>query len=158
MKKLLIIALALVGLNATAQDKEKRGNERGKDKMERFEHIKDISPEEMAQIQTKKMTLLLDLNNAQQQQVQAINLKNAKERKTMMEKRIKSKDDKQKPSKEKRLKMTNDRLDKAIAQKRQMKTILNPEQYAKWEKRFAKKAMKRKHKMKGKKRGNKKQK
>ena len=40
----------------------------------------------------------------------------------------------QKPSKEDRLKMMNERLDNQIARKAKMKTILNADQYSKWEK------------------------
>lgn len=143
MKKLLIIALALVGLNATAQNKDKKG----KEKIERHEKMKDVTPEEMAQIQTKKMTLHLDLTDAQQKQIQSINLANAQERKAKMAERMKAKEGekREKPSKEERLKRTNERLDRAIAQKKQMKSILNQEQYAKWEKSIEKRGKKRRH-------------
>ena len=40
--------------------------------------------------------------------------------------------------KEERLKMKNDRLDAQIANKKKMKSILNAEQYAKWEKKQGK--------------------
>ncbi|MDO6596074.1 hypothetical protein Q4512_04050 [Oceanihabitans sp. 2_MG-2023] len=132
MKKLLIIALALVTIQVSAQDKKERKH-RGA----------DLAPEEMAQLQTKKMTLDLDLTEAQQKEIGVLNLENAKARKAKMEARKSRKESDEKPSKEEMLKMQNDRLDAQIATKQKMKSILNAEQYAKWEKQQGK----RKHKM-----------
>jgi len=117
MKKLLIIALALVTIQVSAQ--EKRG-EKGRKA--------NLAPEEMAQLQTKQMTLDLDLTEAQQKEVSVINFKKAQ-----MEARKSKKDSEEKPSKEERLQMKNDRLDAQIATKKKMKSILNADQYAKWE-------------------------
>ena len=132
MKKLVMIAIALITIQVSAQEGKNR-------------HA-DFSPEEMAQLQTKKMTLALDLTEAQQQQISAINLENAKVRKAKMESR-RQKVKGEKPSKEDMLKMKNERLDAQIANKKRMKTILNAEQYEKWEKNFG-----RRQAMKGKKR------
>lgn len=124
MKKLLIIALALITIQVSAQE---RGERKGK-------HA-DFTPEETAQLQTKKMTLALDLSEAQQREIGAINLENAKVRKGKMEAR---KNSDTKPSKEERFKMKNEMLDAQIANKQKMKSILNAEQYAKWEKHLGK--------------------
>ena len=124
MKKLLVIALALVTIQVSAQEK-REGRERKA----------DFSPEEMAQLQTKQMTLDLDLTEEQQEQVGAINLENAIARKAKMEARKSKKNTEEKPSKEEMLKMRNERLDAQIELKRKMKNILNEEQYAKWEKK-----------------------
>ncbi|MBU2939709.1 hypothetical protein KO494_09180 [Lacinutrix sp. C3R15] len=120
MKKLLVIALALVTIQVSAQEK-REGRQRKA----------DFSPEEIAQLQTKQMTLDLDLTDEQQEKIGAINLENAIARKAKMEARKKSDE---KPSKEEMLKMKNERLDAQIETKRKMKSILNEEQYAKWEK------------------------
>lgn len=130
MKKIFLIALALVTIQMSAQDR-KQMHKKG----ERAEKMQDYTPEEMAELQTKKLTLDLDLTEAQQKQVLALSLENAKDRKAFMEKR----QDKQKEkeaktaSKEEKLKMKNDMLDKQIAMKAKMKEILNEEQYKKWE-------------------------
>lgn len=141
MKKLILIALAFIGLQATAQQKPDKFNKR-----ERAHKMMSLSAEEIATLQTKKMTLHLDLNQAQQSQIHQINLDNATKRKTMMEARKAKKEngDTQKPTKEERLKMVNAKLDHQIAMKAKMKDILNEEQYAKWEKIQAKMAHKRK--------------
>ncbi|WP_397363572.1 hypothetical protein [Olleya sp. R77988] len=142
MKKLAILALALITFQANAQDKKE--NKKG-DRKDRLEKRMNLEPQEMAELQTKKMTLHLDLTDAQQKKVMAINLENAKKRKDAMKKRLdsKNKEEKTKPTKEQKLKMINNRLDAQIATKKKMKNILNDEQYQKWEKSQAKRQHKR---------------
>ena len=62
MKKILIIALALVSLQAIAQEKKGKQN-----KGERGQEMMNLSAEDIATNQTKKMTLFLDLNKSQQE-------------------------------------------------------------------------------------------
>lgn len=140
MKKLLVIALAIITIQVNAQDKKERKHKGV-----------DYTAEEIAQLQTKKMTLALDLTEAQQREVNIINLENAKARKAKMATRKAKKDSDVKPSKEEKLKMKNSRLDAQIANKQKMKSILNADQYTKWEKHQGK----RNHK-KGKRKGDKK--
>ena len=124
MKQILMIAIAFLTLNATAQDmKHRKGG------------LKDLSAEEVATLQTKKMTLELDLTEAQQAKVKALVLKEAKamESKRAARKAKKEQEDAKRPTKEERFNMANERLDKQIEMKKQMKTILNDEQYKKWE-------------------------
>lgn len=133
MKKLFLIALALVTLQVSAQNdtsEPRRG-----DRMQKADRFKDMTPEEMAELQTKRMTLQLDLTEAQQKQVQKLQLENAKERKARMEARQAKKQDGtgKQLSKEERLAMENARLDKQIEMKKKMKQILNDDQYTKWE-------------------------
>lgn len=142
MKKIVFIALALVAFQLTAQDKKERPNRERGEKMERYQ---DYSPEEMANLQTKKMTLHLDLNESQQKEIKKLNLENAIARKAKMEahKAQKESGNIEKPSKEARLKMMNDRLDHQIEMKSNMKKILNADQFTKWEK--SQEEMKNKH-------------
>ena len=134
MKQLVVLALALVTLQVSAQ-----GPRQGKER-----HL-DFTAEEIAQLQTKKMTLELDLTEAQQREVSAINLENAKARKAKMERFKNRKEDAKKLSKDDLVKMKNEKLDAQIATKKKMKAILNAEQYEKFEKLQG-----RKHKMHGK--------
>lgn len=143
MKKLLIIALALVTIQATAQDKKREMRKT------RMEKANAMTPEEMAQLQTKKMTLQLDLTETQQTQIQSLLLDEAKARKEKMAdfKAKKEDGEMKKPTKEERIKMMNERLDHQIAMKKKMKAILNDEQYKKWDamqekKQFHKRDMK----------------
>ena len=133
MKKLILIALALVTIQVSAQNKKQ--GERRSDPMERGQRMSDFTPEEMAQLQTKKTTLLLDLTVAQQKEVEKLHLENAKERQAFRETRqAKRKDGNEKNSnKEERLNMANQRLDRQLEMKKKMKKILNDEQFEKWE-------------------------
>lgn len=123
MKKLLIIALALVTVSGFAQvDKEKV-------MMERLTRKSQKSPEERAQIETKQLTLKLDLTEKQQSQVEETlvvhhaegNARMAKNKKAMKE-----------MSDDERHELQVARLDAQIALKEKMKGILNAEQYSKY--------------------------
>ncbi|MEZ4793113.1 MAG: hypothetical protein R2783_06530 [Gelidibacter sp.] len=133
MKNLLMIAVALVTISATAQERKKEAHKgEMKDRMEMRE---DMTPEELAKLQTKKMTLHLDLSEKQQTEVEKLLLEEAKTRKAKMESlKAKKEAGAEKPSKEERLKMANDRLDHQIEMKKKMKAILTPEQYDKFDK------------------------
>ena len=132
MKKIVIIAVAFLALHATGQE----GGKNRDFKQESGKRMADFSAEEIASLQTKKMTLHLDLTASQQTKIQKLNLENATRRKAMMEARKarKASGKTEKLSKEERLEMMNTRLDNQIARKAELKTILNPEQFEKWEK------------------------
>ena len=133
MKNLLMIALALVTLNASAQERKKES--RKEDMKDKMEMRQDRTPEETAQLQAKKMTLHLDLTAAQQEEVEKVLLADAQERQSKMAAlKAKKEANDEKPSKEDLLKMQNDRLDHQIAMKKKMKGILNADQYEKFEK------------------------
>ncbi|MEO9954094.1 hypothetical protein [Nonlabens sp.] len=105
---------------------------------------KDRTPEQIASIQSKKMTLALDLDAKQQTQVEKLLLVEAKDRKSNKMNR----EDRQKLTEEQKFTKSEAALEKKIAMKREMKSILNADQYAKWEKMIAKRSR-------GKKRGGK---
>ena len=131
MKTLLIIAIALISFHGIAQERKERPNREARHAM-----MKDLTPEEAAELRTKKMTLHLDLNADQQKKIFALNLENAKMRQSIMKahKAQKEAGNMQKPSKEAMLKRQNNKLDHQIAMKAKMKNILDENQYAKWEK------------------------
>lgn len=123
MKKVLIMAMALVSLHTIAQEKEET---------KRSEH----TPEQRATLRTKRMTLALDLSAAQQDQVLALNLDQAKMHKTQMEEHKARKESAaaKKPTSDERYAMQTARLDQQIAHKAEIKKILSAEQYERWEK------------------------
>lgn len=123
MKKLALVVVLISGISLNAQ--RHGGDSR---------NMKDLSPQEVATLQTKKMTLALDLDQKQQTEVQSLLLTNATERKNKMEERKASKEEGNRPSKEERYAMQNERLDHMIAQKAAMKEILTDAQFEKWEK------------------------
>ncbi|WP_157810850.1 hypothetical protein [Nonlabens sp. MB-3u-79] len=119
MKKILfLMSLLAVGISQ-AQDAKR-----------------DRNPEQVASIQSKKMTLALDLDAKQQARVEQLLLVNAKERQTH---KMNKKDRAQLNDLEKLTRMET-MLDKRISVKREMKSILNADQYKSWEKMMAKRA------------------
>lgn len=128
MKKVVLTMVLLSGFIATAQKGE--GHKRHGNAM------KDMTPEQVATLQTKKMTLALDLSEAQQEQMQQLNLENAKLRKTKMEERNAQKKEgkSEKPSSEERFEMHSERLDHKLAQQERVKQILTEEQFDQWKK------------------------
>lgn len=129
MKSLVVIAIAFSTLSVNAQERrqERKGNDHKK------EIMKDLTPEEVANLKTKKLRLKLDLTDMQQKKVESILLEQAVERQNKR-KAHQNKKEKDKPSKEEFLKMQNARLDSEIEMKQKMKDILTEEQYAKFEK------------------------
>jgi hypothetical protein len=152
MKNIVLIAIAFLTLNVTAQRPD--GEHRKHDRKERRDKFKDFTAEEIATLHTKKMTLDLDLSEAQQNKIYKLNFETAKDRKAKMQAREAQKKEgkKQELSKDERYKLANERLDKQIAHKKALKDILSKEQFEKWEhtkknRAKKKKAMKRrKHK------------
>jgi hypothetical protein len=102
MKKLIVAALLVVGLTTYAQEKE--GRRAGKEK---------LTSEQKVNLQVKKMTKDLDLNEKQTKDVRALVAKQVEKREAI---KIQMKAEKEAVSVE-------------------MKKILTAEQYAKWEKK-----------------------
>ena len=63
MKKLVLIVMALAAMQVTAQE-HKKG-----EKQERYQRFKNFTPKQIAELKTKKMTLHLDLTQAQQREI-----------------------------------------------------------------------------------------
>ncbi len=120
-KKLVSLALiALITVGAFAQN-QKRGDRKS-----------DLTPEQFAELQTKKMTLNLDLSEAQQKKVYDLNneqaIKREAKRKEMMAQREKG----EKPTGKNSFERKNSRLDAQMAHQNEMKKILNDKQFETW--------------------------
>lgn len=123
MKKIILLALLIVGTTIVAQERNRKAQGM---KMEQF------TAEQKSQLMLKKMTLLLDLSDAQQKDMSVLisndiaqKEANLAEMKAMREKRVR-------PSKDDRFTMQIKMLDKKIAAKKNMKKILDAKQYEKW--------------------------
>ncbi|WP_411032389.1 hypothetical protein [Spongiimicrobium sp. 3-5] len=138
MKKVVLVVMLCVGVTALAQKEKGREHHRNA--------FKDMSPEQVATLHTKKMTLALDLNETQQQQIQQLNLENAISRKAKIEERkaLKEKNENQKPTTDERFEMLNLRLDDKIAHQQKVKQILSEKQYDQWKRMQHKKGMRHK--------------
>ena len=129
MKYTLKILVLLFSLSVFAQQPPRQmDSERGKRSNNRMQAMKALTPEQEATLWTKKMTLELDLNKNQQDQIYALILGKTKKIKSRMENKPK-----ERPSKEEIYNMHISRLDEAIAMKESLKKILNDDQFAKWE-------------------------
>ncbi|MBU2995344.1 DUF4890 domain-containing protein [Cellulophaga baltica] len=115
MKKVITLIVLFIGINAIAQQRERR----------------DIDPEEFATKNTERLTKSLDLSEDQQTKIYNLNLKNAEERKAAMEARKSG--ERTKPSEEEREAMKAQMDAKREEQKEEMKNILSDEQFQKWE-------------------------
>ncbi|MET6991441.1 hypothetical protein [Sediminicola arcticus] len=128
MKKVILLGLLMIGFIGLAQNEIRENRHRG--------NLEELSPEQISTLQTKRMTLALDLSEAQQKQLQKINLDQATSRKVKMEERKSKKEagEMTKPSSDERYAMQTEKMDKLISHKAQMKELLSKEQYEKWEK------------------------
>jgi hypothetical protein len=120
MKKVCIVALLVIGLSSFAQERKER-HPKGE--------IEQMTLEQRNQLHLKKMTLDLDLNAKQQEQVgQLMTEQMAKIEKMKAEHKAKMEE-----AKALRFEMKNKMLDEQIELKNKMKSILSADQFAKWE-------------------------
>jgi len=133
MKKLLsmvILSLFMVSSFAQEQQRKQRHN--------------DLTPDQIAELQTKQMTLKLELDEKQQQKILKINKKKAIERKQLKEEHRALREKGEKPTSEELVKRKSAGLDRQIAHQKEMKKILNEKQFETWKESRNNKA----HKMK----------
>jgi len=120
MKKVCIVALLAIGLSSFAQERKER---HPKGEMEQ------MTPEQRNQLHLKKMTLDLDLNAKQQEQLTKI-LADQSAKREAMKAEHKAKMEEVKAI---RFEMKKKILDEQIEMKNKMKSILSAEQFSKWE-------------------------
>lgn len=116
MKKLFLAVALVVGITTVAQEKKEK-----------------FTPEQRVELQAKKMKLDLDLNDQQVTAVKKQLLAQAQKREAKKAAFKAQKEDAKKPSSDEVFAMKNNMLEEQIAHKAEMKKILTPEQYKKWE-------------------------
>ena len=124
MKKLLVLSLLfIVSFNSFSQNRKQLGNK-----------LKSFSAEQIATLQTKKMTLSLDLNLKQQNEIFNVFLEEVKFKKTKRgEINERKNNSKEGLSSKEIFDMMNEKLDHQIALNNKMKTILNKDQFLVWQ-------------------------
>jgi hypothetical protein len=127
MKKVLLICFVLVGFAVQAQE---RGDDPRKEKNEMREKMQDLTPQQRAELKSKKMALHLDLNESQQKQIESLLVKQEEKRDAMRAQRKEGKD----LTKEELFEIRSQKLDEEIAFKKEFQSILTEEQFAKFEK------------------------
>ncbi len=122
MKTVCTFILALVTITGFSQEKEQRKELRQKMIQER----QDLSPEQKAELTTKRLTLQLDLTEAQQKEVHKLQLE-------MISEREKNKEFRKAEAEEAGYyDKATARLEKRQDYQNKMKTILNENQYQTW--------------------------
>lgn len=116
MKKLFLAVALVVGITTVAQEKKEK-----------------FTTEQRVELQAKKMKLDLDLNDQQVTAVKKQLLAQAQKREAKKAAFKAQKEDAKKPSSDEVFAMKNNMLEEQIAHKAEMKKILTPEQYKKWE-------------------------
>jgi len=138
MKKVLMTCLLLVSISLQAQPP---GQGRNEHRNAVREKMIELSPQQRAELKTKKMVLELDLTIEQQLEIQKLNLE------------IESAREKMKPQKKKLEEISADdffdrtskMFDKKIATKKRLRFILTEEQFEKFQKSRQRKARERRH-------------
>lgn len=133
MKRLAAALVVLTTVGVMAQNHEGYKTHRG-EKM-------NMTPEQLATLQTKKLTLALDLSEAQQEKIMKAALEEAKYGKEKWEtmKAKRQSGEWKKPTSEERFEMKNALLDRKIAYDQKMKDVLTKSQYETWKEMQAKK-------------------
>lgn len=122
MKKVVIGTLLMIASIASAQKEPKK---------------MDLKPEQIAAVQSKKLTLALDLSDKQQAAVYNVLVKEL----SLREVNKQSREERAALTSDQKVAMLNERLDARIAQKRSMQSILDKDQYDRWEKMIQKRAI-----------------
>ena len=140
MKKVLMVCFLVAGITLQAQPP---GNERVEQRKKIHEKMQELTPEQRAELKTKRMTLSLDLSTAQQTEIQKLHLE------------LETKRAERKPKEEKKgeisanevFERASKMLDEKIAIKKKFQAILTSEQFEKFEKSQARKASERRRGM-----------
>ena len=127
MKNFALILMMVIAVTFTANTQEKTAQKKRQNR-------RQFTVEQNTELAVKRMTLALDLNEKQQNQIKPLLMTQAAQRKTAMEKMKKARENKQKPSEEELFTMRSQQLDNQIAMKKSMKEILTKEQFEEFEK------------------------
>jgi hypothetical protein len=127
MKKLILIMVALFTLNGIAQEKQTVSGEKvTKEKVEK-------TPENMAAMETKKMTKRLDLSSKQQKEVYTILLEKAKLNAESYAELKKMKSSEEKPSKEGFKTVKRKMMEQQKITDSKLKEVLSEEQFSSYQ-------------------------
>jgi hypothetical protein len=124
MKKAATLILLLLGLGAMAQEKPRQHGQKHED-------LEKLSPDQRADLQSKRMALMLDLNTIQQQKVASVFEKHFAERKHMKGRAGAGKDSLAQSAEARHARMSR-QLDRQMALQQEMKKILSETQFEKW--------------------------
>lgn len=133
MKRIIVLVLLLSVIQIPAQERQDNRPEEGR--KHHGELIQNMTAEQLATLKTKRMTLDLNLNESQSQEIYNLNLKAAQDKKAQFEERKGSRGDgkRKELTEDEHFDRMNNRLDNQIAHKQSMQRILNEDQFKRWE-------------------------
>lgn len=120
MKNLLKWTLLIAAFSSFAQEKLPQRQEK-------------LTPEQRTELQVKKMTLDLALTEKQQKEMSVLLLEQHKKMDLRHEEIRAKKDQVAKQNQDDRFKRQSEMLDNEIALREQVKKLLSPDQYSKWQ-------------------------
>lgn len=120
MKPYFLITILFLSISVFAQQPNRKAG------------YPEFTPEQQAELQTKKLALALDLDEKQIAKVQALEVEIAKERKANRELRQSKRTPGERPSDEELFEIKSKRLDRQTVHQKKMKNILTKEQYKNW--------------------------
>ena len=123
MKKLVTFLIVVVLFSTIA-------NAQGRN--QRFKNRDNYTPEQIADLQTKRLALQLDLTDKQQKEIYALKKKQAEERDQFV-KEYREKRQSGTLTSDERYAYSSKRLERQAKVKKEMKNILTQEQFEKWE-------------------------
>ena len=124
MKNVILIALLVIGMTTSAQEKKA---EKMRAKME------NMTPEQRDEIHLKKLTKDLNLDAKQQEQLSNLLAEQRSKREAMKEERKLLKEKGTKPTPEERESFRKEMEENKSQTENKMKEILTPEQFSKWQ-------------------------
>jgi hypothetical protein len=119
MKKVFVALVLIVGMTTFAQKREPQREK--------------LTPEQRVELQVKKMKLDLDLNDKQAMEIKKLMAEHSKKREAKRAEHNAQKAKNVKPTADEMYLMKSQMLDEQIAMKSEIKKVLTPEQYAKWD-------------------------
>lgn len=132
MKPYFLITILFLSISVFAQQPNRRAGK------------SEFTPEQQAELKTKKLALSLDLNEKQITKVQALELEIAQERVANRELRRSQRVAGERPSEEELFDLKSKRLDRQTAHQNKMKSILTKDQYANWKDMYSNNAQNKK--------------
>ena len=138
MKKLMMICLVLVSISLQAQPP---GQSRSEHRKAIHEKMKKLTPQQRAELKTKKMILDLNLTKVQQSEIQKLTLEIEREREKMKLRKRKLEE----ISANEFFDRTSKMLDIKIATKKRLQSILTKEQFEKFQKSKQRRTRERRH-------------
>jgi hypothetical protein len=131
MKTWILAMTMMAGMSMVAQAPADKPFAHNRHERMQKEHL---TPQQRAELKSKQLTLKLDLTDKQQKEVEKLFLTTETQKEDAFNQRQEARKAGTKPSADERLATRNRMLNARIAMKRELKKVLNADQYAKLEK------------------------